>query len=61
MIKNGKILEFIHKLKFHWQYPLKMHVDSSYIAGIIGKRGHFLQKIKHVSAAYLLIVFPTLH
>ena len=38
-----------------------MHVDYSYIAGIIGKRGQTLQKIKHVSGAYLLKAFPTLH
>ena len=51
----------IRQVKFHQQYPLKIHVDYPYMAGIIGKRGQFLQKIKHFSGAYLLKVFPTRH
>ena len=31
------------------------------MAGIIGKKGQFLRKIKHVSGAYLVKMFPTQH
>ena len=56
-----KIIDLICQVKFQRQYRLKMHVDYSYIAGIIGKRGQFVQKIRNISGAYLLIVFQTLH
>ena len=56
-----KIIDLICQVKFQRQYRLKMHVDYSYIVGIIGKRGQFVQKIRNVSRAYLLIVFQTLH
>ena len=57
----GTSLELIRQIKFHQQYPLKIHVDSPYMAGIVGKSRQFLQKIKYASGAHLVRVFPTPH
>ena len=57
----GKILELIRQVKFYQQYPLKIHVDSQYMACIIGKKGQFIRKIKNVSGAYQVKLFPTRH
>ena len=57
----GNILELICQVKLHQQYPLKIYVDSPNMARIIGKRGQFLKKTKHITGAYLVKVFPTLH
>jgi len=55
----SKILELIRQVSFHQQYPLKVYVESSYMAGIIGKKGQFLQQMKHVSGADFVKVFST--
>lgn len=55
----SKILELIRQVSFHQQYPLKIYVESSYMAGIIGKKGQFLQQVKHVSGADFVKVFST--
>ena len=54
-----QILELIRQVDFHQQYPLKIYVDSIYMAGIIGKKGQFVQQIRLVSGADLVKVFST--
>ena len=57
----GKTLELIQQVKFHQQYCLKIHVNSPYTVGIIGKKRQFLQQIKYFSGEDVVKVFATRH
>ena len=55
------IKQILHLVRLtHRQYPLKIKVDSKHMSHIIGKKGKFLQKIKHVSRASLVKIFSVL-